>query len=173
MTSVDDSAQRSAGGGPLRGIEQDEARPDGERALARSILGFMQRRQALHAKPFEMGSGPSISFAQLKLLFHMPASGSIPLGQLADAIGITPAALTQSVVSVEDAGLVERHRNETDRRVVEARLTDAGRAALTSLRSLLDTRWRDEVGAFDDAELAVAARVLEHVSRVFDPPATP
>jgi DNA-binding MarR family transcriptional regulator len=168
------TAQHAAvGGGPLRGIEQDETRSDGERALAGSMIAFMQRRQALHAKPFDTGTGTAISFAQLKLLFHLPATGSIPLGRLAEAVGITPAALTQSFLSVEEAGLAERHRSESDRRVVQARMTDAGRAALASLRAILDERWRDEVGAFGDDELALAARVLDHVSRVFDPPATP
>jgi DNA-binding MarR family transcriptional regulator len=163
----------AVGGGPLRGIEQDEMRPDGERALAGSMITFMQRRQALHAKPFDLGAGTQISFAQLKLLFHLPATGSIPLGRLADAVGITPAALTQSFLSVEEAGLAERHRSTSDRRVVQARMTDAGRDALARLRALLDERWRGEIGEFDDAELALAARVLDHVSRVFDPPATP
>src|SRR2546421_2223056 len=41
---------------------------------------------------------------------------------------VSPASMTQMLDRLADAGLVERVRSDNDRRIVAARLTDAGRS---------------------------------------------
>ena len=139
----------------------------GTRALAEAIIGFMRQRQAQHAKPVELPLDTPLSFAQLRLLFHLPADGSIALGRYAESIGITPAALTQALGPIEQAGLVERTRSETDRRVVEARMTDLGRDVLATVRDIFDARWTAALEGIDDDQFATAAFVLGRVAGIF------
>lgn len=166
-TSSPSEAPRHVGGGPLRSIADDERRGTGERALAEAIIGFMRQRQAQHAKPVELPLDTPLSFAQLRLLFHLPADGSIALGRYAESIGITPAALTQALGPIEQAGLVERTRSETDRRVVEARMTDLGRDVLATVRDIFDARWTAALEGIDDDQFATAAFVLGRVAGIF------
>jgi DNA-binding MarR family transcriptional regulator len=167
---------RATGGGPLRSIADDESRGDGERAFAASLIAFMQQRQSLHAKRLPLDLDVPLSFAQLKLLFHLPHDGSaVPLGRYAESIGITPAALTQALGPVEQAGLVERERSTVDKRVVEARITGDGRVVLEQLRHRFGERWNALFAEFSDEQVALAARVLDRASTLFslDPPTTP
>ena len=155
------------GGGPLRAIADDATRGSGERALAESVIGFMRQRQQLHAKPVGIELDQPLSFAQLKLLFHLPIEGSVPLGRYAESIGITPAALTQALGPVEQAGLVERTRSTVDRRVVEAQITDRGRDVLATVREHFDRRWNDAMAGLDDSEFQAAANVIDRIVNMF------
>ena len=123
------------GGGALRLIADDEARRPGERLLAATLIEFVLRRQSMHAKPVAVVDGAPISFAQMKILFHVPESGSIALGRLAQAAGVSAASMTQAIVPIEQAGLVQRERNEQDRRVVEVRVTERGLRELNRFRT--------------------------------------
>ncbi len=157
-------------GGPLRAIADDDARGAGARALAQSMIDFMQQRQSLHGKPLPLDVEPQLSFAQVKLLFHLPLDGtSLPLGRYAESIGITPAALTQALGPIENAGLVRRERSDTDRRIVHAQLTEQGMRTLDALRAGFGERWDASLATFDDDELAVAARVLASAAAMFRP----
>jgi DNA-binding MarR family transcriptional regulator len=67
-----------------------------------------------------------------------------------------------------DAGLVERVRSETDRRVVGARLTDGGRAVCEERRAALEPLWREMLAGFTASELQTAAAVLDRLTAFFE-----
>jgi DNA-binding MarR family transcriptional regulator len=50
----------------------------------------------------------------------------LPIGRLATAEQVSPAAITKAVAALEAAGLAERVRSDEDRRVVLVRATAAG-----------------------------------------------
>jgi DNA-binding MarR family transcriptional regulator len=56
--------------------------------------------------------------------------GPMPIGALAAAEQVSAPAITKTVTRLEAAGLVERVRSATDRRVVLVRATPKGRALL-------------------------------------------
>jgi len=62
-------------------------------------------------------------FGALEALYHL---GPLSLGDLADKLLVTGGNVTFVMDRLESQGLVARYRSETDRRVVLARLTDAG-----------------------------------------------
>jgi MarR family transcriptional regulator, 2-MHQ and catechol-resistance regulon repressor len=64
-------------------------------------------------------------FAVLEALHHL---GPLSHRELADKLLVTGGNITFVMGRLEETGLVERERSELDRRVVEARLTPAGRA---------------------------------------------
>jgi MarR family 2-MHQ and catechol resistance regulon transcriptional repressor len=63
-------------------------------------------------------------FGVLEALYHL---GPLSLGELAEKLLVTGGNITYVMDRLEDAGLVFRDRSGPDRRVVLARLTDAGR----------------------------------------------
>jgi MarR family transcriptional regulator, 2-MHQ and catechol-resistance regulon repressor len=69
-------------------------------------------------------------FGILEALYHL---GPLSLGELADKLLVTGGNITYVMDRLEKQGLVERHRSDTDRRVVEARLTPEGRAKIASV----------------------------------------
>ena len=66
--------------------------------------------------------------------------------QLARNSFVTAQSMADMVAALESRGLIERHRDDADRRRLAVKLTAEGRA-------LLD-RYRDEVAALEDSMLA-------------------
>jgi MarR family transcriptional regulator, 2-MHQ and catechol-resistance regulon repressor len=69
-------------------------------------------------------------FGILEALYHL---GPLSLGELAEKLLVTGGNITYVMDRLEKQGLVERHRSDTDRRVVEARLTPEGRGKIASV----------------------------------------
>lgn len=64
-------------------------------------------------------------FGALEALYHL---GPLSLGELAEKLLVTGGNVTYVMDRLESQGLVSRYRSTDDRRVVRAKLTDAGRA---------------------------------------------
>ena len=68
--------------------------------------------------------------------------------QLSETLGMIPSRVVPLVDGLEDAGLVQRARDDTDRRRNALQLTDAGRRALTAIgRVGAGARRRDHLRA--------------------------
>ena len=94
--------------------------------------------------------------------------------RMAEAMGITAATLTHHLNALERQGLVRRWREESNRRVQRAELTDAGIALFDRLRGAAmahDARLRSQLS---DGELEQLAGLLDKlVAGVAEPaPAT-
>lgn len=66
-------------------------------------------------------------FGVLEALHHL---GPLPLGALAEKLLVTGGNVTYVMDRLEEQGLVVRERSEEDRRVVNASLTEEGRALI-------------------------------------------
>jgi DNA-binding MarR family transcriptional regulator len=75
-----------------------------------------------------------LSFTAAATLATLERSGPCRLTLLAVQEGVTQPAMTQLAVRLEDAGLVTRSSDPTDRRVVEVRITAEGSALLARRR---------------------------------------
>ncbi len=92
------------------------------------LISSHNRARALAAHALE----PS----HLDVLVALRLAGSphlLSAGELSRRCGVTPGATTQRVTAMELDGLVERVREESDRRGVQVRLTAAGHARLDSV----------------------------------------
>lgn len=70
-----------------------------------------------------------ISMAHLQTLWILQESGPLPMTHLADVLGVAVPNATGIVDRMEQRGLVERVREDADRRVVTVRPTHAGELA--------------------------------------------
>lgn len=77
-----------------------------------------------------------LSMTHFQVLAHLDRSGSVPMGSIADALGVSLSNTTGIVSRMEERGVVEREHDEGDRRRVIVRMTDAGRDVMHELGDL-------------------------------------
>ena len=113
----------------------------------------IMKAQAALARRFDgrLGTWHGLSFADLIVLLHL---GRAPDGRLrrvdvAAHVGVTPSAVTRTLIPLEKIGLVTRHRDPNDARVGYAVLTRTGQRVLRE--------------ALESAEM-ISAEVLAHES---------
>jgi DNA-binding MarR family transcriptional regulator len=68
----------------------------------------------------------ALSLSQINTLFRLYHHGSSPVNDLADHLGITMAAVSQLLAPLEEADLIERSEDPSDRRVKRIALTEVG-----------------------------------------------
>lgn len=89
----------------------------------------------------QAGSYRQISSTHLHVLYMLVSRGAMPMSRLADQLHVSLPNVTGIVERMVEKGLVERTRPEDDRRVVQVRITDAGRQVLDEI----DTVKRQEM----------------------------
>jgi DNA-binding MarR family transcriptional regulator len=119
-------------------------------------------------------SGP-LSLVHLNVLTVLEIDGPLPMGAMAEALDVSQASATGIVDRMEQRGLVERRREDEDRRVIRVALTDDGRRLIEGvaeerrerLRYLLDELSTDELDGFLRGSRALrAARERLHAKFV-------
>jgi DNA-binding MarR family transcriptional regulator len=106
-----------------------------------------------------------ISLGHLQILWILQEHGPLPVSRLAEWLGIGAPNATGLLDRMEQRGLVERARDQADRRVVHVRTTDLGRATVADLDG-----WRAElieqiVDPLPTEQLEVLAARLEQLNR--------
>jgi DNA-binding MarR family transcriptional regulator len=105
---------------------------------------------------------------QVNLLQPLAESGPMSSGQLAEAAGLTPATTTHMLDQLAVAGVVERKRQENDKRVVITRLTEEGERLLSERVAEIGLAWAAALERFDAEHLDNAADVVEAICRFVD-----
>jgi DNA-binding MarR family transcriptional regulator len=114
-----------------------------------------------------MRSG-EISAPQMNLLLPLAEEGSMSSGQLAEAAGLTPATTTHMLDQLAAAGIVERERSESDRRVVVSQLTEQGRELLERRRNQMLIAWNESLKDLSADDLKIATEALQRVTEFVD-----
>lgn len=104
------------------------------------LLLFRQTKQRLQA----IAESHSLTFPQLIALFRLHQNGKMTMSDLTAHLGVTRGALTGLVDRLEEGGLVSRHPDEQDRRVVHLVLTPRARTIMAAF----DSDWNQEVQAW-------------------------
>ncbi len=99
------------------------------------IPGFVQQIQRLfprimrylEAEASRELIGLEVTPAQMNALVVLYEPKNLPMGELADSLGLTESAATRLVDRLLRMNLVRRDRDEVDRRVVRVRLSTYGR----------------------------------------------
>ena len=99
---------------------------------------------------------------------HALSDGPMTAGQLARSAELNPASVTAMLDHLEEAGIVERTRSTTDRRVCNVSLTDHGRQLLAGKTARWRALWAERLGGYSEAELAAAGRIARDVAGMLD-----
>ncbi len=90
---------------------------------------LLQAAAVVEARLEEAVAAAGLSLAKLGVLQHLVEAGEpLPLGQLAERIACVKSNVTQLVDRLELDGLVRREIDPSDRRIVRAVITPAGRS---------------------------------------------
>jgi DNA-binding MarR family transcriptional regulator len=141
--------------------EQDTFRVLGQ-SFKHTMAALRRMRSAEHRLPGELRD------AQYGLLFCLRERDQLPTHELALAGDLSPASATELLDELESAGLVERTRSSSDRRVVLTSLTERGRALVEERRASVEPRFRAALAEFTDRQLLTAASVLDAMGAMFD-----
>ena len=104
--------------------------------------------------------------AQIAALATIARDGPITLGALATQEQLTPPSITKVVVALEEAGLVERRRDESDRRVCRVVATAKGRRQLETSRTKRTAWLAKQLQALPADELARLTDALDVIERL-------
>jgi DNA-binding MarR family transcriptional regulator len=105
----------------------------------------------------------SLTATQFGVLLGASGHGSI--GEIADQLFTDPTSIGRLVERMERGGMVERFRQEEDRRVVRVRLTETGEGLLRQTLPLYVEQSREMLGFLADTRKADLVRTLERIRR--------
>lgn len=150
------------------------------REISEGVATLASRRRCAAARRIHHSG---ISLGHLQVLWILQEHGPLPVSRLADWLGIGVPNVTGLLDRMEQRGLVERVRDTEDRRVVLARPSDVGRAAVAEhdgwqaelLTQLLSPLATEQLAAVaDGVRDACAAPIAGAADAPSDPqPATP
>jgi DNA-binding MarR family transcriptional regulator len=96
--------------------------------------------------------------------------GPITLGSLAAAEQVRPPTMTRLVAAMEQAGLVERETDESDRRVVRIRATARGRRLLEEGRTRRIASIAESMATLSDTDVQAIDEALDAIEKVAGTP---
>lgn len=115
-----------------------------------------------------------MSLAHLHALMVLDADGAVPMHRLAEGLACSMPNATGIIDRMEERGLVERLRDEVDRRLVLVRITEAGCSALGEFEMVRQHHMRRILTAMppDDQHLCLDAfrRIRETAEQLDQPP---
>jgi len=115
-----------------------------------------------------------VTRAQWRVLVNLAREGNVRQVDLADRLDIEPITLCRIIDRLEEAGLVERRRDPTDRRAWRLALTDKATPILDQLRGLATELGAEAFDGLEPAQIDALrsglARIRENLSQPQTPP---
>lgn len=100
------------------------------------------------------------SWPGFRVLFAIWLAGPVEAKKVAELSGMSRAAVSALVATLEKDGLVSKERAPYDGRAVQLRLTDAGREAITSAFRAHNEREQEWAGSLSEDELHTLIALL-------------
>ena len=88
-------------------------------------------------------------------------------GQIAQAERVTQATITRVLDGLDESGFIEREPSRRDRRIVDVRATEAGRAAFREAVASQIVRLAGDLGTLSAEDRAEISDAMRHLERVF------
>src|SRR5215207_5004695 len=106
--------------------------------------------------------------SQLATLSSVERLGPLTLGELSNAEKVKPPTMTKIVACLEEAGMVSRTVDQTDRRVARVQATEPGRRFLDDSRQQKDAYLAQRLRSLDLADRTVLERAAEVLDRLLE-----
>ena len=114
-------------------------------------------------------SALGVTRAQWRVLLRLGGTADVRQVDLAEALDVEPITLCRMIDRLEDAGLVERRKNEIDRRAWNIHLTDKAKPLMQELQRLGDQFHEDVLAGVSRRDkqhaLAVLGRIRSNISK--------
>jgi DNA-binding MarR family transcriptional regulator len=104
--------------------------------------------------------GLGVTRAQWKVLFRLTRQPGLRQVELADLLDIEPITLCRIVDRLEEAGLVERTSDPSDRRAWRLHVTASAQPLVDKLREVADELCDEAFAGIDPKDIEIARQVL-------------
>jgi DNA-binding MarR family transcriptional regulator len=151
----------------MRTIHEERSSGHGLEAEVRRFQELMMdlgRRRPMRDPLSAMCEEGQLTPPQVHAVVWLGRDGLLTMGELARLVGITEKTITGLVDRLEEAGYLERVRDQGDRRVVRARLTPKGEGAYRELDGHLREKLTRLLGLLDAADRKALYRIVEKLS---------
>ncbi|MDE3095315.1 MAG: MarR family transcriptional regulator [Chloroflexota bacterium] len=101
-----------------------------------------------------------LTIAQLRLLMVLRDEDGLPVGSLAERLGVNPSTITGHIDRLVKQALVRREEDAADRRIVRNFLTDDGRVVVTAMLQIAGTYLVNILRRLSDDQLDRLERAL-------------
>lgn len=145
-----------------RNVTQPELTP---LALAKRLRPLLTRAKLLYSR---RSTESQLSRAQLSIMMTLDALGPCRINQLADAEAIRMPTASNAVHHLETAGMVERVRDNQDRRGVRVELTAKGREELHRVSNERDQQMAEMFANLTPEELEFSAGLESVLSNILN-----
>lgn len=143
-----------------------------ETILNRALDVLMDMMEFYHEKlikaEFEGLTG--IQQAQYRLLFQLCNTPMLPMSALGKKLYISKPYMTVLVDTLVEDGLVIRHYNPQDRRVINVSISEKGREKLESVKNMIREQMRMIISDLPESDLQVlcssGVKLTEIVSKI-------
>lgn len=105
---------------------------------------------------------------QLFVLRELARRKATTAGELARGVHLGQPTIKVILDRLESHGLVERSRDEEDRRSLRIRLTEEGRQVTERAPPLLHARFREQLALQEDWERSMIVTVLQRIASMMD-----
>lgn len=120
----------------------------------------------LHSK--QLVKTASVTGPQLRLLQMIRREGDATASELSDAMSLSQATVTSILDRLEDRGLLERIRSQTDKRKIHPRLTEAGARLLDQAPTPLQDSFVRKFDRLHSWEQHMIISSLQRVAEMMD-----
>ncbi len=79
-----------------------------------------------------------LSIPEWRVLAHLAQSGSVSVREIHARVDMDKSKVSRAAARLETAGLIEKRENPDDRRLLDMRLTELGRALITRIVPIAD-----------------------------------
>jgi DNA-binding MarR family transcriptional regulator len=104
-----------------------------------------------------------VTGAQWKVLIKLTLKPGLRQAELADMLDIEPITLTRIVDRLQEAGLVERMADPSDRRAWRLHLTAKAQPVVEKLKAIADDMTAEAFAGIDRKDIETTRRVLAQV----------
>jgi DNA-binding MarR family transcriptional regulator len=129
----------------------------------RHLLSHARRRRAWR----------EMTYQQYNVLRIVQKDGPVAPGEVARRLLVTAPVVTRLVSGLEKAGLVERHRDPSDRRAQNLVLTAAGRRKVSAMRRDLLAAAKELIEPLPEGRRAAVAAALDELEVLLPDRGTP
>lgn len=151
----------------MRTISPPRPRPAGPAADARrlhALLVGLMRRRSLRDPLAASCAELELSAPQVHTLLALGNEGSLAMGDLARRVAVTEKTVTGLVDRLERDGLVQRRRDDLDRRVIHVALTASGEALARRLDAEVLQALTRLLGRLDAADRRHLFRIVSKLT---------
>ncbi len=133
-----------------------------------ALVALRRILKATEANVKTLAARSGLTASQLLALQSLATSGEMLVGDLARMLDLRHATISILLDKLQDLGLVERRRHESDRRKVWVRITPAGINRLRGAPGLLQNRFRQRFSALPEWEQSMLLAGLQRVVELLD-----